>query len=93
MRTQTAPIPQARPFPGLYLACNDYYTTLTDTIGAKNRAAPLVQLLHEIAMGRATVHLARKLGLSLKQLPVINLNIQATLNDKARTDVALGSAV
>src|SRR5919197_5543453 len=60
-------------------ACEGYYTLLTGTAFAKTRQRPatLVLLLRGIAKGEPTARLARKLGMSRKQLHTLRERVQA----------------
>jgi transposase-like protein len=68
--------------------CDGYYTLLTDTAFQKTRQSPatLMLLLQGIMKGESTAHLARKLGLSRKQISMLRQRLPTNLNEIASTE-------
>ena len=73
--------------------CDGYYTLLTNTAFEKTRQSPatLVLLLRGITKGEATARLARKLGLSRKQMHTLRQRVQTNPDQTAPTDLMEGT--
>src|SRR5260221_253630 len=74
------------------LACDGYYTLLSDTVFEKTRQRPatLVLLLRGIAKGESSARLSRELGIGRKRVMEMRQKIQNNLYETLPTAVMSG---
>jgi transposase-like protein len=74
------------------LACDGYYTLLSDTVFEKTRQRPatLVLLLRGIAKGESSARLSRELGIGRKRVMELRQRIQNNLYETLPTAVMSG---
>jgi transposase-like protein len=74
------------------LACDGYYTLLSDTVFEKTRQRPatLVLLLRGIAKGESSARLSRELGIGRKRVMELPQRIQNNLYETLPTAVMSG---
>jgi transposase-like protein len=74
------------------LACDGYYTLLSDTIFEKTRQRPatLVLLLRGIAKGESSARLSRELGIGRKRVMQLRRRIQNNLYETLPTTLMSG---